>query len=161
SGLLRSSALNDKGDVEMSLVGGDVVTLTSSNFVASAVGAFTPGKVRVTFNINVTNKLNGVQLIGPTVFPAAPAGTTGPLLFPYDIAVAVTSGGTATGGQGNDIIVTLPSYGLVAPSTDWDGAPHNFFNDTGCPAGSNDCYRWEEFPGPIFPGSTTIAKSVG
>ena len=159
--MLRANATPDGQGVELSLVGGDVVTLTSSNFVASAVGAFQPGKVRVTFDVNVTNKLNGVQLIGPTVFPAPPAGTTGPLLFPYDIAVAVTSGGTATGGQGNDIIVTLPSYGLVAPSTDWDGAPHNFFNDTGCPAGANDCYRWEEYPGPIFPGSTTIARSVG
>jgi hypothetical protein len=83
------------------------------------------------------------------------------LLFPYDIAVAVTSGGSATGGQGNDIIVTLPSFGLVAPSTDWNGAPHNFFNDTGCPAGANDCYRYEEYPGPIFPGSTTVSRSVG
>jgi hypothetical protein len=161
NGLLRANATADGKGVELSLVGGDVVTLTSSNFVASAVGAFQPGKVRVTFDVNVTNKLNGVQLIGPTVFPAPPAGTTGPLLFPYDIAVAVTSGGTATGGQGNDIIVTLPSYGLVAPSTDWNGTPHNFFNDTGCPAGANDCYRWEEYPGPIFPGSTTEARSVG
>lgn len=160
-GLLRAASVASGQGVELSLVGGDVVTLTSSNFVASAVGAFTPGKVRVTFDVNVTNKLNGVQLIGPTVFPAPPAGTTGPLLFPYDIAVAVTAGGTATGGQGNDIIVTLPSYGLVAPSTDWNGAPHNFFNDTGCPAGANDCYRWEEYDSPIFPGSTTTARSVG
>lgn len=159
-GLLRGSE-ESGNSVELSLVGGDVVTLTSSNFVASAVGAFEPGKIRVTFDINITNKLNGVQLIGPTVFPAAPAGTTGPLLFPFDIAVAVTSGGTATGGQGNDIIVTLPSYGLVAPSITWDGAPHNFFNDVGCVATSNDCFRWEEYPGPIFPGSTTVSRSVG
>ncbi len=159
-GLLRGADANVSA-IDLSLVGGDVVTLTSSNFAASAVGAFTPGKVRVTFDINVTNKLNGVQLVGPTVFPAPPAGTTGPLLFPFDIAVAVTTGGTATSGQGNDIIVTLPSYGLVAPSTDWDGAPHNFFNDVGCVATSNDCFRWEEYPGPIFPGSTTIAHTVG
>jgi hypothetical protein len=160
-GLLRGASDSDGNSVELSLVGGDVVTLTSSNFVASAVGAFDPGKIRVTFDINVTNKLNGVQLVGPTVFPAPPAGTTGPLLFPFDISVAVTSGGTATGGQGNDIIVTLPSYGLVAPAITWDGAPHNFFNDVGCVATSNDCFRWEEYPGPIFPGSTTIARSVG
>jgi hypothetical protein len=147
--------------VDFSLVGGDVVTLTTSNFAASAVGAFQPGKVRVTFDVNMTNKLSGVQLIGPTVFPTPPAGTSGPLLFPYNIAVAVTSGGTATGGQGNDVIVTLPSYGLVAPSTDWNGAPHNFFNDTGCPATANDCFRFEEFTGPIFPGSTTGANTVG
>jgi hypothetical protein len=144
-----------------SLVGGDAVTLTTSNFHASAVGAFQPGKVRVNFDINVTNKLTGVQLIGPTVFPTPPAGTSGPLLFPYDIAVAVTSGGSSTGGQGNDVIITLPSFGVVAPSTDWDGAPSNFFNDTGCPAGANDCYRYEEYAGPITPGATTTAKTVG
>ena len=111
-----------------------------------------------------------MQLVGPTVFPAPPAGTTGPILFPYDIAVAVTSGGTATGGQGNDVVVTLPSYGLVAPSTDWNGAPHSFFNDASCTPPNNggggtnngsDCYRWEEYAGPIFPGSTTGASSVG
>lgn len=162
SSIVRGSKSPASSSVDFSLVGGDVVTLTSSNFVASAVGAFQPGKVRVTFDINITNKLTGVQLIGPTVFPAPPAGTTGPLLFPYDIAVAVTSGGTATGGQGNDIIVTLPSYGLVAPSTDWNGAPHNFFNDVGCAASTtSDCFRYEEFTGPIFPGSTTTARSVG
>lgn len=162
SSIVRGSTSPASSSVDFSLVGGDVVTLTSSNFVASAVGAFQPGKVRVTFDINITNKLTGVQLVGPTVFPTPPAGTTGPLLFPYDIAVAVTSGGTATGGQGNDIIVTLPSYGLVAPSTDWNGAPHNFFNDVGCAASvTSDCFRFEEFAGPIFPGSTTSANSVG
>ena len=130
---------------DMSLVGGDVVDVTSSNFFASTVGQFQPGKVRVTFDVNLTNKLNGrANCIGPTVFPTPPAGTTGPLMFPYDITVAITSGGTSTGGQGNDVIVVLPSYGLVAPSTDWDGAPHNFFNDTGCPSGGttpSDCFR--------------------
>lgn len=162
SGLVKAAAVQaSASSVDFSLVGGDVVTLTTSNFSASAVGAFQPGKVRVTFDINMTNKLSGVQLIGPTVFPAPPPGTSGPLLFPYNIAVAVTSGGTATGGQGNDVIVTLPSYGLVAPSTDWNGAPWNFFNDTGCPATANDCYRYEEFTGPIFPGSTTGANKVG
>lgn len=156
--------------VDLSLVGGDVVQLTSSNFAASAVGAFAPGKIRVTFDVSVTNKLSGVQLVGPTVFPAPPAGTSGPILFPFDISVAVTSGGTATGGQGNDIIITLPSYGLVAPSINWDGAPHNFFNDADCSTPNNggggtnngsDCFRWEEFLGPIFPGSTTAASQVG
>ncbi|MEO8138233.1 MAG: carboxypeptidase-like regulatory domain-containing protein [Gemmatimonadota bacterium] len=162
TGSLRASSIQaSPGSVDFSLVGGDVVTLTTSNFAASAIGAFQPGKVRVTFDVNMTNKLSGVQMVGPTVFPAPPPGTTGPLLFPYNIAVAVTSGGTATGGQGNDVIVTLPSYGLVAPSTDWNGAPFNFFNDVGCTGTANDCFRYEEFTGPIFPGSTTGANSVG
>ena len=162
SGLVKASAVRaSSSSVDFSLVGGDVVTLTTSNFAASAVGAFQPGKVRVTFDVNMTNKLSGVQLIGPTVFPAPPPGTSGPLLFPYNIAVAVTSGGTATGGQGHDVIVTLPSYGLVAPSTDWNGAPFNFFNDVGCTGTANDCFRYEEYAGPIFPGSTTAANKVG
>ncbi len=161
AGLKNGAPSANSSAVDFSMVGGDVVTLTSSNFVATPIGANVPGKVSVSFDINITNKLTGVQLVGPTVFPAPPPGTTGPLLFPFDIAVAVTSGGTATGGQGNDIIVTLPSFGLVAPSLDWNGAPWNFFNDVGCGSGSNDCFRFEEFAGPIFPGSTTAGQKVG
>ena len=143
-----------------SLVGGDVVLLTSSNFAASAVGAFMPGKVRVTFDLTVTNRLNTVDIGGPTQFPLPPPGTTGLLLFPYDIAVATTSGGTSTGGGGNDVIVVLPSTGLVAPSPDWDGAPFNFFNDSVC-AGGNDCFRWEEFAAPLVAGTSSLSHRVG
>ena len=128
--LVSSPASRMSGGPAFSLVGGDAVLLTTSNFVASPVGAFQPGKVRVTFDVALTNRLSNVQLAGPTTFPAPPAGTTGPLLFPYDIAVATTSGGI--GGGGNDVIVVLPSGGLVAPSPDWDGAPFNFFNDSSC-----------------------------
>ncbi|MDZ4862491.1 MAG: carboxypeptidase-like regulatory domain-containing protein [Gemmatimonadota bacterium] len=143
-----------------SLVGGDVVLLTTSNFATSPVGAFTPGKVRVTFDIAVTNRLNSVDIAGPTLFPLPPPGTTGMLLFPYDIAVATTSGGSSTGGSGNDVIVVLPSFGLVAPSPDWDGAPFNFFNDSSC-TGGNDCYRWEEFAAPLVAGSSSLSRRVG
>ncbi len=144
------------GGPAFSLVGGDAVLMTTSNFSASAVGAFQPGKIRVTFDVALTNRLTNVQLAGPTTFPNPPAGTTGPLLFPYDIAVATTSGGTS--GSGGDVIVVLPSGGLVAPSTDWDGAPFNFFNDSTCAGG--DCYRWEEFTA-VPPGATTAARTVG
>lgn len=147
------------GAPEFSLVGGDAVLLTTSNFSASPVGAFLPGKVRVTFDVAVSNRLNLVELIGPTDFPAPPPGTSGPLLFPYDIAVATTSGGVS-GNGGNDVIVVLPGAGLVAPSVDWDGAPYNFFNDTSC-VGGNDCYRWEEFAGPVAPGTTSGSRRVG
>lgn len=139
-----------------SLVGGDAVLLTTSNFSASAVGAYQPGKIRVTFDVALTNRLTNVELAGPTTFPSPPQGTTGPLLFPYDIAIATTSGGTS--GSGGDVIVVLPSGGLVAPSTDWDGAPFNFFNDSTCIEG--DCYRWEEFAN-LLPGTTTASRQVG
>lgn len=145
--------------LSLSLLGGDATLLTTSNFSASPVGAFQPGKVRVSFDIAITNRLSGVNLVGPTAFPAPPPGSTGPLLFPYDIAIAVTAGGTSTGGSGNDVIVVLPGRGLVAPSTDWDGAPWNFFNDSSC-VGADDCFRYEEFPA-IAPGTTTAASRVG
>ena len=109
----RPGSKSPSTSVDFSLVGGDVVTLTSSNFVASAVGAFQPGKVRVTFDINITNKLTGVQLVGPTVFPSVPPAPPARCSSRTTSPSPSTSGGTATGGQGNDIIVTLPSYGLV------------------------------------------------
>lgn len=140
-----------------SLVGGDAVLLTASNFSASPVGAFQPGKVRVSFDIAITNRLDNVQLVGPSSFPAPPPGTAGPLLFPFDVAVAVTSGGAGSGAGG--VVIVLPSLGLVAPSTDWDGDPWNFFNDSTC-AGANDCFRWEEFT-PIAPGGTAASQRVG
>jgi hypothetical protein len=139
-----------------SLVGGDAVLLTTSNFHASAVGAFQPGKIRISFDVAVTNRLANVTIVGPTAFPTPPPGTTGPLLLPYDVAIATTSSGATGGG---DVIVVLPSGGLVSPSSDWDGAPWNFFNDSSCVTG-NDCFRWEEFA-DIAAGGTTAARTVG
>ncbi|MFN0179474.1 MAG: hypothetical protein ACKVZ0_11805 [Gemmatimonadales bacterium] len=153
---------------EFSLLGGDVIDVATSSFASSLVGApcaggvaGQPGKVCVTFDVSLTNKLNGVQLVGPTVFPIPPAGTTGVLLFPFDLTVTTTSGSSTTGGQGNDVLVELPSFGQVDANTVWNGAAHNFFNDTGCAAGSNDCFRWEEYGAPVSPGATTLSQSVG
>src|SRR4029077_14298592 len=124
-----------------SIVAGDVVQLAASNYSASAVGAFSPGKIRVRFDINITNALSGVQLITPT-FPVPPASVSGLFLFPYETVVTTTSGGVTVGGDGTEVVVEQPSYGQVGSSPDWAGAPYNFFKDTGCPAGSNDCYRY-------------------
>jgi hypothetical protein len=148
------------GGPSYSILAGDVVELTASNMVTSAVGQYTPGKQRVTFDINITNRLASVQLITPT-FPTPPAGVTGVFLFPYENVVTVTTGSIGVGGDGTDVIVETPSYGLIEPSITWDGAPHNFFNDTGCPAGSNDCYRYEAFAQPLAAGATSAARSVG
>jgi hypothetical protein len=158
--LRTTGALRDD-QASHSLVGGDVVTLVSSNFAASAIGAFTPGKIRVQFDLALNNRLSRVSLTGPSAFPAPPPGTTGPLVFPYDIAVATTSGGTS--GGNNEIIVVLPSRGVVAPSVDWDGTPFNFFNDADCTvaASVSDCFRWEEYPGPILTGATAAGRRVG
>lgn len=157
--VLTTGLSRDGDGPAFSLIGGDAVLLTTSNFSASPVGAFQPGKVRVSFDLAITNRLDNVDLVGPTVFPAPPPGITGPLLVPYDIAIATTSGGVTTGGPGNDVIVVLPSLGLVAPSPEWDGTPWNFFNDATCPGG-DDCLTWEEFPA-IAPGGTTAVRRIG
>jgi len=167
NGFNSAPARSGLGGPSFSLIAGDAINLTASNFFASAVGQFTPGKIRVRFDLNVTNELSSVQLITPT-FPPPPPGVSGILIFPFATHVTVTSGGVSVGGSGDSLIIELPNRGEVAPSTDWDGdgtpgsgAPFNFFNDTGCPAGSNDCYRWEAFAQPLAAGATTAARSVG
>ena len=138
---------------DLSLLGGEAVRLIPSNFQASAVGAFIPGKVRVQFDIVIENKLPGINFITPT-WPTPPS--PGVILVPLEQVVTTTPGGV-TGGDGNEVIVELPSYGLVEPSIDWSGAgtagsgaPFSFFNDTNCGlATSNDCFRWEAYTSPV------------
>lgn len=160
--VIPSSAtqLNTAGGPTYSIVAGDVVGLTASNMQSSAVGQFQPGKIRITFDINISNKLASVSLITPT-FPPPPAGVTGLFLFPYEMVPTITTGGTSTGGDGTEVIVEQPSRGAVSAAVTWDGAPHNFFNDNGCPAGSSDCFRYEVFNQPLAGGATSEARSVG
>ena len=149
----------------LSLLGGDAVRLIPSNYAASAVGAFAPGKIRVTFDVIIENKLPGVRFITPT-WPVAPAA--GVILFPLDYVVTTTPGGV-TGGDGNEVIVEQPRFGVVNPSIDWSGngapgsgAPFNFFNDTDCSlATSNDCFRWEAFDAEILPLTTSSVRTIG
>jgi len=122
------------------------------------VGQYLPGHVRVSFDVVVRNRLSGVHLITPT-FPAPPEGTRGILLFPFETKVLESS--PRTSGGGGIMVVELPNVGRVAPSTDWDGAPHNFFNDVGCPMGARDCYRYETFGDPLPAGATSAASRVG
>jgi hypothetical protein len=149
-----------------SLLGGEAVRLIPSNFQASAVGAFTPGLVRVTFDVVIENKLPGIRFITPT-WPTPPAA--GVILFPLEQVVTTTPGGV-TGGDGNDVVVELPSYGQVRPSIDWNGtgaagsgAPFSFFNDADCSAAtSNDCFRWEAYDLEVLPApSTSSVRTVG
>lgn len=161
------AALGLAGDGRLfSLLGGEAVRLVPSNFQASAVGAFTPGLVRVTFDVVIENKLPGIRFITPT-WPTPPA--SGVILFPLEQVVTTTPGGV-TGGDGNDVIVELPSYGQVRPSIDWSGtgaagsgAPFNFFNDADCGAStSNDCFRWEAYDLEILPApSTSSVRTIG
>lgn len=150
----------EPGSPDLSILAGDVITIEiqPGSFASSAVGAFVPGQVRTTFGVAVHNKLSGVNIITPT-FPAPPAGEDGVILFPFQITVTETPGGATVGGDGTDVLVELPNLGLVAPSVDWNVAPHNFFNDDGCPAGANDCYRSETFQ-PLIQGLATSAFST-
>ncbi len=149
----------------LSLLGGEAVRLIPSNYQASAVGAFAPGKIRVTFDVLIENKLPGVKFITPT-WPVAPAA--GVILFPLDYVVTTTPGGV-TGGDGNEVIVEQPRFGAVAPSIDWSGtgaagsgAPYSFFNDTDCSlATSNDCFRWEAYDAEIQPLTTSSVRTIG
>jgi|GEM_PF-2015343 len=142
---------------QYSLLGGDVIDLSTSNFTAGAVGASVPGKVLVTFDMTINNKLAGIRLITPT-FPTPPAGVTGVQAFPFEISVTTTAGGVT--GSGNEIVVVSPRFGAVAASDNWNGNFHNFFNDAGCPVTANDCFRYESF-GPIEPLGASTTQQVG
>lgn len=154
------AALAAASGTEPSLLGGDAINLVvvPGTYNASGIGTggASAGKVLVSFQVQIVNLLSSIDLITPT-FPVPPSA--GVFMFPFSTNVTTTSGGAA--GSGNDIIVDLPNRGQVAPSTDFNGAPYNWFNDTGCPAGSNDCYRYETYPGPIPAGSTTAGQLIG
>jgi len=163
-----------------SVLSNDAILITATNFNASAVGAVVPNKVRVTFDVAISNKLPSVDLITPS-FPPAPAGQTGLLLIPYSTNILTTSGGSGTGG-GNTVIIERPSNGAVTPNIHWNGNnrndkplnilqnpgpggdPFNFFNDASCSvAGSDelpsDCYRYETFG--VVGATATATRRVG
>jgi Tol biopolymer transport system component len=123
------------------LLGANEIAATTSNVFRSTVGQFTPKKVRIRFDVALTNR-SSANLLPPT-FPTPPAGTQTVMLFPFAT--------TLTGGSG-----------AIDPSTDWDGAAINFFNDASCSSGAkSDCYRWEGYPAPFAAGTTTAARTVG
>lgn len=154
----------EAGHPELSIVAGDVVNVLADNttLAFSPVGQFIPGYIRVTFDVAVQNKLSAVNLITPT-FPAPPAGTSGVLLFPFETSLININNQNVTGGggDGTEVVVELPNQGLVAPSVDWDGAPHNFFNDSACLPSDNDCYRFETFGDPLAGGATSAYSTIG
>lgn len=144
----------------LSLLGGEAVRIVpiAGTYNASLSGAFEPNRVRVTFDVLIENKLPGISFITPT-WPVAPAA--GVVLFPLDYVVTTTSGGV-TGGDGNQVIVELPSRGQVTPSIQWDGTPYSFFNDADCTlAVSNDCFRWQAFDATILPLATSRVETIG
>ena len=132
------------GTMANSLIGDDAVEIQASNCTFSSIAGNSKQK-RCRFEITLTNRLEFTDLVTPATFPRPPQGTTGILVFPYTAAALGVPGGSAV------------------PSPDWDNVPHNFFNDFGgCGGGkASDCYRWEEFDGPLYAGSTSEPHTVG
>lgn len=163
---LRADVVGSESGVAASLLGGDVIDLGATNLQVGVIGSVQPGKVLITMDLLIANKLDAVDLLPPT-WPSAPAGTSGPVVFPFEISVVVTSGGVASGAASNELVVSSPRYGAVVASTEWDGngspgsgTPHNFFNDVGCVASANDCFRYETFS-PIPPLGVSLPRTVG
>jgi hypothetical protein len=144
----------------MSLLGGDVIDLIPTNFFASEVGVDEPNKVTVTIDVSIFNQLAGVQLVTPT-WPEPPTGVDGIFLIPIENVVTETTGGVGTAGEGNEIIVELPSRGLVDAAGYFDGAEYNWFNDEFCEATDNDCFRYETYPQALLPQTSTAPQQVG
>jgi hypothetical protein len=149
----------------LSLLAGDVVRMLASNVRTSAIGAFAPNRIRVTFDVSIENRLPGIRLVTPT-WPVAPG--TGVILFPIDYVVTLAPGGVS-GSGGNTLLVEQPRFGTVTPSADFDGtgapgsgAPYNFFNDADCSlTTSNDCFRWKAYESSIAPQSVSGKRTIG
>ena len=127
---------------DFSLLGLGVVELTASNYSAGAVGAVSPGKIAVRLDVRVRNLLSSLRLVTST-FPAPPVGAIGVQLLPFAITVLTTTTGT----------------GQVLAGPQWDGAPHNFFNDNGCTQLPTDCLPYEPFPS-LEPLTTSAPRTI-
>lgn len=100
------------------------------------------GRVRVTFDLALTNLFSNVDLV-PSTFPVPPTAQV--VAYPFSTSPA--------GILGLKVI----------PTTEWDGNLWNFFNDPVCIALAppSDCYRWEPFGAQILAGATTSPHRVG
>lgn len=175
-----SPALSLKGGngKALSILAGDVIEVTAGVPVISdlGVGGAPAGRLFVSFDVNIFNRLGSVRLIRPT-FPAPPAGLAAAqqvLMFPFAVSTVVTAGGTTTGGDGTEITVETPSRGAieavqsVTGAADplfrdaFDGGRHNFFDDTlsVCAPGNPNCFFYEPFP-VIQPNETTTNRRIG
>ncbi len=149
----------------LSLLAGDAVRLLVSNYQASAIGAYTPNRIRVSFDVVIANRLPSVGLVTPT-WPTPPAA--GVILFPIDYT-ATLAPGAVIGGNGSTLVVEQPRFGAVTPSADFNGtgatgsgSPYNFFNDSDCSAAtSNDCFRWKAYDTRIAPLAESSHRTIG
>ncbi len=135
------------------LLGRNEIAVAAANFSRTSAGI---GRVRIRFDLKVTNKLKHSDLVTPT-FPAPPSGVTGVLLFPFK-TIALGSNGQPLPLAESRAVASVDWNGTGASGS---GAPHNFFNSATClPVLGDDCFRWESF-GTVAAGATTAAHTVG
>jgi hypothetical protein len=142
---LATSARGSASGPSLSLIGSDGIEFEVRSGCRFSPIPNKPKLRRCTFRVELTNRMQGVDLMTPTEFPRAPAGITGILLFPW---TAVAEGGTDP---------------TAVPSPDWDHGPVDFFNDfVGCSSGGkSDCYRYETLPSPVYGGATAGNPEIG
>ena len=136
------------GRPSFAILGRNEVLVTPSEFCRSddpnqcPIGPPSPGKVRIRFDVTLTNLLTGSALVTPT-FPPPRLGEQGLILFPFSV-------------------FAISERGAVTANSDWDSGPRNFFNDAVCAEGEgSDCYRYESFPSPLGPGATSEKRTIG
>jgi TolB protein len=134
--------------LNIALLGHNEVTTTISNVTTQSLSS--PHRVRIKFDLALTNNLSGADLV-PATFPEPP--TQQVVAFPFSTEPASW-------------------YGLYVKATgDWNGtgqpgsgAPWNFFNNDNHCFGSappSDCYRWEAFGPVLGAGATSTPHQVG
>ena len=142
-----------------SILDGEAIGLTVNNYTVSEVGQYSPGKIRVRFDVAVANQLAGLALV-----PTAPRSSL--MLFPLLQGARLTSGATAINEDGS-ILVNRRSDTVVEPSADWNGdgtqpqgRGYDFGGDSSCAAGSPGCTPWEALPS-LLPGEQSPVQVVG
>lgn len=137
---------------QRSVLGSDVIQIIPGSLSASSPGEHEPGKIRLTFDVSLVNRLSHADLITATFFPVVPAGVQGVLLIPFQLTLLTTAGGRT---------VEIPAGDRVTASPSWDGEPHDFFSGLSCAVDPDDCFRWEPFTAPLRAGTTSEVRTVG
>ena len=148
-----------------SILDGEAIGLTVDNYAVSEVGQYSPGKVRVRFDVSVANQLPGLALVPPALGGDG-ATRASLMLFPLLQSAKLTSGATAINEDGS-ILVNRRSATVVEPSADWNGdgtqpqwRGYDFAGDSSCAASSPGCTPWEALPS-LLPGERSPVQMVG
>lgn len=142
-----------------SVLGGDAFRVDLDGVRRSMVGAFQPGKVRVTLRVRVRSLLDRAVLVTPT-FPIPPAAGNKVYLFIAQVAAVDVPGTVSTTGS-NEVLITVPGRGTVAPSPEWDGPWYDYLRSGPCNGAGSTCARYQVFAAPVEARGVTEWESVG